>query len=357
MTGSGTKNALGRQLSAARILIFGGVSLILAGMLLGEIFAIFVSHVATAQVRREWLANMIPAIERQDRLALSSGYNRIEDLSARRGRIMDTHSHIIAFGFLALGLALLQPANKYPEHARRWLALCIIAGGVMQSLFIFVSYWLVPGSREWALSASAVGGALILAGVLGNSLGLRGAHSHRDFAHETSRRLASPSSRILVRTGAVLIFVGMWFGFYYAWIFVTDHEPHQLALLKSATHSAMAGDSSAARDAILNYRGLLSRTAIVTAAHSHVIEMGIMAILLGFVQDFVFLSNPWKRRWAIVFSIGAAIMPVCTYCASLYGLLFAGFADAFGLMSVIALFAMLSGLIRNGGVLEGGCPS
>ena len=47
---------------ASRLLVFGGISLILGGMLLGEIFAIFISHVASAQIRKEWTTSMIPAM-------------------------------------------------------------------------------------------------------------------------------------------------------------------------------------------------------------------------------------------------------------------------------------------------------
>jgi hypothetical protein len=80
--------------------------------------------------------------------------------------------------------------------------------------------------------------------------------------------------------------------------------------------------------------------------------MGTMAVLLAFVQNFVLLSDRWKRRWAMLFSIGGAVMPICTYSASIFGLVPAGFADAFGILSVIALFAMLCGLVRQTGADE-----
>jgi hypothetical protein len=115
----------------------------------------------------------------------------------------------------------------------------------------------------------------------------------------------------------------------------------------------MSHDTIGATGSVMAYRALQSRIAIITAAHSHVIEMGIMAVLLAFVQDFIFLGSRWKRRWAVLFCVGGAVMPICTYCASIFGLVFAGLADTFGLMSVIALFAMLCGLIRRTGAVEG----
>src|SRR5712692_3662397 len=246
MNAAGARSGREQRSPAARLLVFGGISLILAGMLLGEVFAIFISHVASAQIRREWIGSMIPAIEHQDLAAVAAGYNRIEDLLERRGRIMDAHSHMIAYGFLALALALLQPLNRYSERIRRALGLCIVVGGLAQSVFVFASYWAKLQARDWALIGSAAGGVLVLFGVLGTLAGLRGTLTRSDFAAETSQLLSSASSQILLRTGACLILAGMVFGFYYAWVFVTQHEPRQIALLDSALSSALARDSSGA---------------------------------------------------------------------------------------------------------------
>src|SRR5258708_22348891 len=290
-----------RHSPATRILVFGGISLILAGMLLGEVFAIFISHVASAQIRREWTESMIPAIAQGDLATVSAGYSRIEALLERRGRIMDSHSHMIAFGFLALALALLQTLNKYSERIRCALALCIVVGGLAQSVFVFVSYWATQRARDWALLSSAAGGALVLFGVLATLAGLRGTPLRSDFAAETSRLLSSASSQILLKTGVFLILTGMVFGFYYAWVFVTQHEPQQIALLDGALASALSHDPSGATTSITAYRALQSRIAIVTAAHSHIIEMGIMAVLLAFLQNFFFLNDPLKRKLAALF--------------------------------------------------------
>src|SRR5229473_401108 len=136
-----------RHSPATRILVFGGISLILAGMLLGEVFAIFISHVASAQIRREWTESMIPAI------------------------------------------------------AQGALALCIVVGGLTQSVFVFVSYWATQQARDWALLSSAAGGALVLFGVLATLAGLRGTPLRSDFTAETLWLLSSASSQILLKTG------------------------------------------------------------------------------------------------------------------------------------------------------------
>src|SRR2546429_6308337 len=110
----------------------------------------------------------------------------------------------------------------------------------------------------------------------------------------------------------------MVFGFYYAWVFVTQHEPQQISLLHSALQAAVSRNNTAATSSITAHRSLQSKIAIVTAAHSHVIEMGTMAVLLGFVQNFVLLSDRWKRRWAILFCIGRGGKALCTSSSPLF---------------------------------------
>jgi len=66
MSSAGAASVRDQRSPATRLLVFGGISLILTGMLLGEAFAIFISHVASAQIGREWIGSMIPAIEQHD---------------------------------------------------------------------------------------------------------------------------------------------------------------------------------------------------------------------------------------------------------------------------------------------------
>jgi hypothetical protein len=111
----------------------------------------------------------------------------------------------------------------------------------------------------------------------------------------------------------------------------------------------MRTDPPAARETVLAYRALQSKIAITAAAHSHAIEMGLMAILLAFVQSFVLLSERWKLRWARVFCVGSALLPVCIFLATLVGLVAAAFADLAGGLALAALMAMLIGLVRYSG--------
>ena len=336
------------RMSAARILVCGGILLIIAGMLLGEVYAIFISHVGTGEIKRLWTA-IADALGRGDASAAVAGFERVEEMLHRRGRIVNTHSHIIAFGFLALTLAVLQSVLAMDEGRKRRLAILVITGSILQPLFVFVRGY----AGEWAVWVSDLGSFLVIGAVLAYLAGLRSTQGlSESLRAQVVSLLASPSSRLLLRTGGVLIIAGMAFGLYFAWLFVTQLEPRHWELLQSGL-AASRSDPAAARETVLAYRALQSKIAITAAAHSHAIEMGTMALLLAFVQNFVFLSDRWKLRWSRVFCFGSALMPVFIFCATIVGLVSAAFADLSGGLAVVALIAMLVGLVRYSGAEAG----
>jgi hypothetical protein len=95
------------------------------------------------------------------------------------------------------------------------------------------------------------------------------------------------------------------------------------------------------------------------AAHSHIIEFGLLAILLSFVQPYIYLSERWTRRWVMVLLAGSVILPVFVLLELRLGLLAGGIADVGGLMVIVALVGMLAGIVRFGGRWDGvkGLPS
>jgi len=88
------------------------------------------------------------------------------------------------------------------------------------------------------------------------------------------------------------------------------------------------------------------------AAHSHIIEFGLLAMLLSFVQPFVFLSEKWQRRWVKLLLGGSVILPVFVLLELKLGLLAGGIADIGGLMVIVALLGMLVGILRYAGGLD-----
>ncbi|MFY9571715.1 MAG: hypothetical protein WAV20_09985, partial [Blastocatellia bacterium] len=90
------------------------------------------------------------------------------------------------------------------------------------------------------------------------------------------------------------------------------------------------------------------------AAHSHIIEFGLLAILLAFIQRHVFLPERWKRRWGVLLLTGSAVLPVFVLLELKLGLVAGGIADAGGLLVIIALIGMLAGVLRRRPPVETG---
>src|SRR5215467_7159802 len=94
-------------MSARRLLALGGIGLILVGMLVGDIFAVFVLHQNAAKVG-ESLSAASHAAMAGDANAVAGSLRSVGSFLENRGTKVDTHVHMIAFGYLALMLAILQ---------------------------------------------------------------------------------------------------------------------------------------------------------------------------------------------------------------------------------------------------------
>jgi hypothetical protein len=112
-----------------------------------------------------------------------------------------------------------------------------------------------------------------------------------------------------------------------------------------------------AHKSVETYGTLQAAKAVTIAAHSHTIEFGLLAILLAFVQQYVFLSERWTRRWVLVMLSGSVVLPVFVLLEAQYPRwvrLIGGTADFGGLMVVIALIGMLVGVLRYKGQFDAG---
>jgi hypothetical protein len=151
--------------------------------------------------------------------------------------------------------------------------------------------------------------------------------------------------------GALLILVGFAYGAWYAAVDLYRHEAREAKILKEVLDTS-AGGQGGAVVAVASYGSLAAERAVKIAAHSHVIEFGLLAMLLSFVQPYVDLSDRWKRRWVKVLLAGSAILPVFVLLELNLGLVAGGIADVGGLLVIIALIAMLVGVLRYSGRLE-----
>jgi hypothetical protein len=115
---------------------------------------------------------------------------------------------------------------------------------------------------------------------------------------------------------------------------------------------AAANNLTAAVQAVNDYGVLQGDKAVKIAAHSHIIEFGLLAMMLAFIQPYVYLSEQWKRRWVVVMLLGSAVLPVFVLLEIQLGLVAGGIADVGGLLVIIALIGMLVGVVRYTGKLD-----
>lgn len=349
-------------LSARRMLVIGGMALILTGMILGDIFAVFILHPNADRIGAA-LASATQAVAARDPQGAGEAFAKIGGHLENRGTKVDAHAHMISFGYLALLLALLQPFVAFTEQQKKLLAELFLLGATLLPVGVFLIHYVgLAGSPlesiGWASIFADLGGALVLvacaAELIGFSRGIRLRFSQQPEASRADVLLTDRSwpSRVLLSGGTLLILLGFLHGSYYAAADLYRYEARDSELLSTMTTEAVSGDLVAANQTVLHYGQLQGAKAVNIAAHAHVIEFGILAILAAFFQPYVFYREKWKQVWAVTLLIGSLALPVFVLLELHWGLLAGGLADVGGLLVIIALFAMLVGIWRYTGKLD-----
>ncbi len=345
-------------MSAQRLFIFGGIALIASGMVFGDIFAIFILH-QNAGKQGAALQAAAAAVSRQDAAAVNAQFQRLGGLLEDRGTKVDAHVHMIDAGYLALLLALLQPYVALGAAGKKSLAKLFLAGAVLLPLGIFLIRYIglaySPSSViGWASILADTAGLLLIIALIGEGWGIwkylrspGGAMADSGLLHNRSW-----AERTLLGGGTLLILLGFLHGSYYAAFDLFRHEAMETSILNRLLSAAVSSDTAGIAQQVNNFGRLAGEKAVSIAAHSHIIEFGLLAILLSFVQPYVFLSESWRRRWAVLLLAGSLILPVFVLLELKLGLLAGGIADAGGLMVVVALFGMLVGVLRYSGRLD-----
>ena len=342
-------------MSARRLLIFGGISLILAGMLFGDIFAVFVLHQNGGRTGETLLA-AAHAASAQNTAGVRDAFASIGSLLEDRGTKVDAHVHLTDAGYLALLLALVQPYVALPSQRKRRLAQLFIAGGVMLPLGIFLIHYVGLAFSPfpvigWASILADSAGALLIIALLGEGWGfwnwLRGKSTDRTDPED--KMDDSWAGRVLLSGGTLLLLMGFLYGSLYAAFDLYKHEAQETGILHSLVQASSQQNTSGMTEAVNQYGGLAASRAVSIAAHSHIIEFGLLAMLLSFIQPYVFLSERWKRRWVTVLLAGSFILPLFVLLELKLGLVAGAIADAGGLMVIIGLVGMLAGALRYTG--------
>jgi hypothetical protein len=343
-------------MSARRLYIFGGIALIAAGLLFGDIFAVFILHQNAAR-QGEALMAASRAVAAGNPPAVDELFNHLGNVLEDRGTKVDAHVHMIGSGYLALLLALMQPYIALSRHTKKLLAALFIAAGMLLPVGIFLIHYVgltaSPFSAiGWASVLADSAGALLIAVLMLQAWGF--------LKYVRSRQLSEPElpdedsmpRRALLTGGTILVLLGFLQGAYYAGALLYEHERLETAILQRLISAATVGNLGAATAEINNFGNLAGARAVSIAAHSHIIEFGLLAMLLSFVQPLVFLSEKWKRRWVKVLLGGSVILPVFVLLEVRLGLLAGGIADIGGLMVMVSLIGMLVGILRYSGGLD-----
>jgi len=345
-------------MSARRMLALGGIGLILVGMLVGDIFAVFVLHQNAARVG-ESLSSAAHAAMTGDANAVSGSFQSVGSFLENRGTKVDTHVHMIAFGYLALMLAILQPWVALRESTRKKVAWTFLIGawllpvGVFLIHYVGLAYSPLP-AIGWASIFADLGGALVIVATLACLFGIARHFSQAQLPpiEDVLMKDRSVAGRILLAGGLALILLGFLHGAYYAAVDLYRHEAMDYSLLSQMTITAAAKNGAALDSALSEYGQLSGEKAVNIAAHAHAIEFGLLAMLLAFFQPFVRLRDSWKRTWAWVLLLGSLALPVFVLLELKLGLLAGGIADVGGLLVVIAVLAMWVGILRYTGEID-----
>ena len=345
-------------LSARRLLVLGGIGLILVGMLFGDIFAVFVLHQNAARVGAS-LAAAAHAALAGDHSSVLAGFQDVGSFLENRGTKVDTHVHMIDFGYLALMLAILQPWIAFEEKAKRGFAWLFLAGAALLPAGVFLIHYVGLAYSPlqtigWASIFADIGGLLVILATLGFLLGLVNHFRSRASAHAKDGLLSdrSAAGRLLLAGGLVLVLAGFLYGAYYAAADLYRQEALDSSILTEMAKAAAANDAGTVDRSLEAYGQLQGDKAVKIAAHAHSIEFGLLAMMLAFFQPYVRLRDTWKIRWAYVLILGSVLLPVCVLMELRYGLVAGGLADFGGLLVILALLAMWAGILRYTGQLD-----
>jgi NO-binding membrane sensor protein with MHYT domain len=348
------------KLSARRLLLLGGIALIVAGMLFGDFFAVFVLHQNAARVGTDLAAASNAALQ-GDEAAVAAHFTNVGSFLENRGTKVDAHVHAIEFGYLALLFAVVTPWIAFSERTKRAIAWTFLIGSALLPVGVFLIHYIGLAhsplqSIGWASIFADAGGVAVLAATLAYFVGLWKHFRDRREAiapdADALLHIRTAAGKRLLTGGLVLILLGFAGGAYYAVSDLYRQEAQDHLLLSNILTASVSGDISNLNQALASYGDLQGDKAVKIAAHAHIIEFGLLAMILSIFQPYVRFSETWMQRWAWTLLVGSIILPVCVLFELRFGLLAGGLADFGGLLVIVALIAMWIGIARYIGNLD-----
>ena len=154
--------------------------------------------------------------------------------------------------------------------------------------------------------------------------------------------------------GLLLLVSGFLYGAGLALYHQFNSAPTEVDILKSIVTAAAAGDRAALDAAFGAFGNFQMLRAINVASHTHINEMGILLLLVSFVQAFVQYPEATRKRWAKLAVVGAFGLPAGILLEIPYGIVGSVIADSAGFLVIVSLMAMLFGLLRYTGASDAG---
>jgi hypothetical protein len=341
-----------------RLLTIGGILLIASGMLFGDIFAMFVLHPNNARIGEAMFAasQLIPAGDADGILA---HFMAIGGFLENRGTKVDTHSHIIHMGYIALLLAMLQPWVALGDVTKRRMAWLFIISSIMMPVSIFAIYYIGLAYSPF----EHIGWASISADAFGTLLGLAlFVQLWGLWRHNRDGETPIPAPKYLDKNntaagallvgGLLLLVSGFLYGAGYAAWSEFGGTTSEVAILKDIVTHAAASQQDLLGAAFGDYGNYQMYRAINVAVHTHINEMGILLLLMAFVQAFIQYTDTVRRRWAQLAIVSGFGLPIGILMEINFGILGSIVADFFGFTMIVSLMAMLFGLLRRTGARD-----
>ncbi len=342
-----------------RLLAIGGIVLVVVGLVFGDLFAVFVLHPNNARIG-EALYTAAELIPVGDNAGIQAQFATIGSLLENRGTKVDTHSHIIHVGYIALLLALLHPWVALSSALKRGATYVFIVGAILMPPSIFAIHYVGLSASPlehigWASMLADLSGALLALAVFLHFYGLwRHAREAPQIDGDTSCHIAidDGAARALLLGGLVLLVCGFLYGAAYAAAQRFGLGSSEVDILNNiVAHAAAVQTDLLDQDFAALARFQMLR-AINIAVHTHINELGILLLLMAFLQGHIQFRDATRRFWARSALVSAFALPLGVLLEIPAGILGRVIADLAGLGLIVSLIAMLFGLLRTTGARD-----
>lgn len=153
---------------ARRLLILGGIALVLWGMGYGLWYAVFAEHQALNGIGSS-LAAAFDASARRNPIAAAAAFSNYKEAKYVYDRQVDVHGHWIGLAMLLIVVGIAFDRVRFAEGYKRMLALALLAGAVIFPLGVLLQTF-DHGSIPRTIAI--LGSALVITALAGITLGL-----------------------------------------------------------------------------------------------------------------------------------------------------------------------------------------